>query len=201
MKKQLIFIHGGETFNTYEEYVVFLKGFKIESLDYFKRNKWGTSLQDKLGQDFEVILPVMPNKLNAKYIEWKTYFEKVLELLDGEVILVGHSLGGIFLVKYLAENTLFRKIGGLFLVAAPFDDKNSEYFLVDFNLPNDLSNVATQVRSIYVYSSKDDPVVPYIDMEKYQKKLPNANFVTFENRGHFSQEDFPEIVKDIRNLK
>ncbi len=40
-------------------------------------------------------MPVFPNKLNAKYDEWKLVFEGILDQLgpDDELTLVGGSLG------------------------------------------------------------------------------------------------------------
>jgi predicted alpha/beta-fold hydrolase len=47
----------------------------------------------------------MPNKLNARYHEWKIFFEGILSKLDreDEITLVGGSLGGCFLLKYFSE--------------------------------------------------------------------------------------------------
>lgn len=200
MKKQIVVIHGGDTFNTYDEYISFLKGFVIDSLDYFKGGSWKDSLGQSLGESFEVIAPKMPNKFNAKYAEWKIWFEKLLPLLDQEVIFVGHSLGGIFLAKYLSEHTQNKIIKAVFLLAAPYDEKDTDESLADFSLPESLENFEKQVSSIYLYHSKDDPVVPFVDVEKYKKALPNAVLHVFEDRKHFNQEVFPELVEAIKNL-
>ena len=76
--------------------------------------------------------PQMPNKQNADYQAWKIEFEKILPDLDKDSILIGHSLGGIFLAKYLSENKLAQKLDSLHLVAAPY------YKCGNFNL--DLKN-------------------------------------------------------------
>jgi uncharacterized protein len=199
MKKQVLVIHGGDTFDTYEEYISFLKDYEIELSD-LKGNGWKNSLQEKLGEDYEVFKPQMPDRDNAKYMEWKIWFEKILNLLNNEIILVGHSLGGIFLAKYLSENKLSKKILATFLVAAPFDDKDSEYTLPEFTLSEDLSLFEKQSDKIIIYHSKDDPVVPFVDLNKYSKKLKSARIVIFEDKGHFGQLEFPEIVSDILRL-
>ncbi len=200
MKQQVVHIHGGDPFDSYEEYISFLKNFEIKNLDYFKKKRWGTSLQKNLGENFEVLNPDMPNKRNAKYLEWKIWFEKIVPLLDDEVILAGGSLGGIFLIKYLSENILTKKIKGLFIAAAPYAAVESKYSLADFVLGDNLGKVSDQVKNIYFYHSKDDPVVPYQELEKYKKQFPDAKFTTFEDRGHFLQEEFPEVVRDIIGL-
>lgn len=199
MKTQIVIIHGGDTFETYEEYLSFLKDCQVD-LDYINKKGWKKSLQEKLGNDFEVISPRMPNSSNAKYLEWKIWFEKFLPFLNDGVILIGHSLGGLFLTKYLSENIFPKKIERTLLIAAPFDAIDSEYTLGDFSLPNELTKLQEQGGELYFYHSKNDPVVPFADLDKYKKELPAANFIVFEDRGHFTQEEFPEIVEKIKNF-
>src|SRR3989344_379304 len=179
MKKQVVVIHGGDTFETYEKYLNFLRSFEIDSLDYFTDKGWESGLQEKLGGDFQVIRPKMPNKINAKYLEWKIWFEKLIPLLNPEVILVGHSMGGIFLAKYLAENTFPKKILGTFLVSAPYESHDPEESFADFILPINLKKLEEQGGTIYLYHSKNDDVVPFTELEKYKKQLPNATCRTF----------------------
>jgi len=143
----------------------------------------------------------MPNALNAKYFEWQIWFKKLFPFLNKEVILIGGSLGGIFLVKYLSENKFPKKIKGLFLVAPPFGDRDKKYSLADFNPKiKNLKNIEKQCTYINIYHSKNDPVVPFEDFLNYKKYLTKANFHEFKNREHFSQEKFPEIIKDIKKI-
>lgn len=198
MKKQVVVIHGGNTFDTYEEYISFLKDSKVD-LESLRQKRWKSSLQNELGGDFDVIAPKMPNNSNAKYSEWKLWFNKYVPLLNDEVVLLGHSLGGIFLSKYLSENKFPKKIKGVFLVSAPYDYE-AEYTLGDFKLGKSLKKFEEQAGKIYLYYSKDDPLVPFSDFEKYRKDLPDAHVEIFEDRGHFNQEKLPEIVRDIRKV-
>ena len=201
MKKQIVLIHGGDTFANYDEYLSFLNEFQIDFERYRAPSvNWKRTLGVALGNDYEIISPDMPDKNNAKYLEWKIWFEKFVPHLDPQVILIGHSLGGIFLAKYLSENTLPKSVLATFLVAACYDDKDSDYSLADFVLPDKLDNFAKQSSKIFLYHSSDDKVVPFSDLAKYQKALPNATTRTFTDRGHFNQETFPELVEDIKGL-
>ena len=141
----------------------------------------------------------MPNKINAKYNEWKLWFEKIAPLLDDEVALVGHSLGGSFLAKYLAENHFPKRIRGLFLVAA-VHDSTPEDALLDFTPPSSLDKVNEQAGQIFLYHSSDDPVVPVKDVDAFRAALPQATVRLFQDRGHFTQSEFPELVADISLL-
>ncbi len=198
MKKQVVVIHGADAFETYEKYIDFLKSFEIDSLDYFKGGGWKKGLQEKLGDGFEVIAPRMPNEVNAKYLEWKIWFDKLVPLLNPEIIFVGHSMGGIFLAKYLSENDFPKKVLGVFLVAAPYDETDGRESLGDFILSSGIANLAKY--RVFLYHSEDDPVVPFVDLSKYEKQLPTAIVRVFKDREHFGIEEFPELVRDIQNL-
>jgi uncharacterized protein len=165
MKTQIVVLHGGETFDTYQEYLDNLRASKFD-FSRLMRKDWKTTLQEKLGDGFEVVLPQMPNKRNAKYLEWKIWFDKIAPLLENGCILVGHSLGGIFLAKYLSEEIVPKKIRALFLVSAPYDDKDLEDSLADFILPTNLNKLSEQIQNICIYHSPDDPVVPVSDFYK-----------------------------------
>ncbi len=198
MKKQVIVIHGGDTFETYKEYLDFLRNYKIDIERYRSgKDDWKPWLRGKLGNDYEVIRPIMPNKNNAQFSEWKLWFEKFVPFLNDEVILIGHSLGGTFLAKYLSENQFSKKIKAVFLVGAVYDKDDEGYLVVSFALPEKLN---LQTNQIYLYHSKDDPVVPFSALGQYKKALPKAEIRVFEDRGHFNQEEFPELGQDILNL-
>ncbi len=197
MKHQIFVIHGGDTFDTYDMYLNFLKNWEIDFGRYLAdKRDWKENVAAGLGSDFEVIRPDMPNKRNAQYSEWKIWFEKFIPHFEPEVVLVGHSLGGAFLAKYLSENKFPRTIKAVFLIAAVFDADMEGYPLASFTLPEKLD---LQADKIYLYHSKDDPVVPFADLAKFQAKLHGAVARVFTDRGHFNQEELPELVEDIKN--
>lgn len=199
MKKQILLIHGGTTFNTRKEYLSFLKNLKID-LDRYRKIGWKDTLRKELGAGFDLLLPKMPNPTNAGYEEWKILFKKIAPLLKKNVILIGHSLGGIFLAKYLSENKFPKKILATFLISAPYDEKDMGESLGGFVLPKSLKKLNKQGGKIFLYQSKDDKVVPYSHLKKYKKALPNAIVREFKKRGHFDQPKFPELVEDIKSL-
>lgn len=198
MKKQIIVIHGGDTFETYDKYLTFLRNYEI-NIERYKTNKddWKPWLREKLGDEYEVILPIMPNKTNAVFSEWKLWFEKLIPFLDDGVVLVGHSLGGAFLVKYLSENKFPKKISGVFLVGAVYDKDFEGYPLVSFSLPITLN---LQTDNIFLYHSEDDPVVPFSALGDYKKALPQAITTIFKDRQHLNQVEFLELAEDVLQL-
>ena len=199
MKKQILFIHGGSTFKSYREYLSHLKNIKID-LDRYRKIKWSDSLIKELGNKFDVLLPKMPNPSNAKYEEWEIIFKKISKLLEDNIVLIGHSLGAIFLAKYLSENKFPKKILATLLISPPYDNEGMDESVGGFTLPKNLNRLNKQGNKIFIYQSKDDLVVPYDHLEKYKKALPNAIIRKFKKRGHFNQKKFPELIKDIRKL-
>lgn len=193
MKKQIIIIHGGDAFKSYKEYISFLKNSKIDLKRMSAKRDWKSTIDKLLGKKFEVILPMMPNAINAKYSEWAIWFKRLIPHFNKEVILIGHSLGGLFLVKYLSENNFPKKIRATFLIAAP-------YSYASFAKPKNFKKLEKQGGKIFLFHSKNDPVVPFADFKKYKKELTNATARMFKNKSHFNQEKFPELVKDIKKL-
>lgn len=199
MKKQVVVIHGGNTFATYKQYLAYLKKKELNFEKAISAG-WKDHLGEKLGKGFEVVMPLMPNAANARYLEWKIWFEKLFPFLEKEVVLLGHSLGGVFLAKYLSEQKFPKKILGTILIAPPYDGEGSGEDLVYFRLKKDLSLLQKQSGRLVFYHSQDDDVVPAVDFDKYRKYLPEACFRDFKNRGHFTQKNFPEIVREIKKL-
>jgi len=199
-KKQVLVIHGGSTHTSYENYLNTLKN-KNPKLEWnLSKRGWKDNLQDRLGHEYLVYTPQMPNKTNAQYDEWKIWFEKIATQLDDDFILIGHSLGGIFVVKYLSENVLSKKIKKLFLISAPFNSEDlGKEGLLSFERKADLKNLSKQVSDIFVYHSKDDPEVPFSHLERYSKDLPGANIRALDTEGHFLGESIPGLVEDIKS--
>lgn len=202
-KQQVLYIHGGSAFSQYDNFLSHLQTKTIRDLPgETELKKWSSTLRDRLGDEYEVFMPSMPNSQNSKYEEWKIWFERHFEYLQGEVILMGWSQGGYFLEKYLTENTVPFTVKALYLLAAPF-------FAADFNGEDggdfafDTSRVgelAQKVKKIYILHSEDDFVVPYEHGLKLSKALPQAEFISFTDKNHFLIEEFPELVEIIKKL-
>lgn len=94
MKRQILFIQGGgsEAHKEDEKLVAFLR--------------------ERLGTTYEVRYPQMPKENDPDYQRWSPQIRKELAAVKGKVILVGHSLGGAFLLKYLSEEKAETGVAG-----------------------------------------------------------------------------------------
>lgn len=199
-KTQILLIHGGTTFKSRKDYVSALKNKKPKLEEY---TSWsGDYLDNKLGKKYQVIRPKFPCKENAKYEEWKIVFENYLKAMNKNIILIGNSLGGIFLAKYLSENKVKKNILGTFLVCPPFDNTcPGEDLVGGFVLGKDLSLLEKQSKTLTLCFSKDDPIVPLSHAEKYRNKLEHAKIIAYKSKqGHFFVKTFPEIIRMIKEL-
>lgn len=200
IKQQVLIIGGGTTFANYNDYLYYLKNTDID-LERLKNQKsWKDDIDKKLGKKFEVFIPKMPNKTNAQYQEWKIIFEKILPLLKNNLILIGHSLGGIFLAKYLSQNNIYSKIKSLILISAPFNEEGACESLGNFKLNSSLVSKLNNYKQIYLIHSQDDQVVPFCQVKKYKSILPKAKLISFKNKGHFNQNTFPKLIKIIKKI-
>ena len=198
MKKQIIIIGGGNVFDDHEGYLESLSDYVYNPIRASQSGRgWKDGLQEDFGGEYEVVMPSMPCCDNAKYEEWKVVFERLIPYLDKKIVLVGHSLGGIFLIKYLSENIISRKIDSLHLVSAPFWVGKEIEKKGGFTFDNDLISLTKQAKQIFLYHSKDDFIVPFSDSEKFVELLPSINMISFEDKGHFIGGDFPELVSNI----
>ncbi|MCX6712149.1 MAG: alpha/beta hydrolase [Candidatus Vogelbacteria bacterium] len=198
MKTQIILIHGGNTFKSQRDY---LHNLKTREISLEKKVRWSGDYLDKnLGKKFEIIRPRMPLQDNAKYSDWKIHFERFIPHLKNGVILIGGSLGGIFLAKYLSENKFTKKILSTYLICPPFDNTaGGEDLAGGFKLKADLSWLEKNSKNLYLLFSKDDDIVPVAHAEKYRAKLKKAKIVIYKSKnGHFKISKFPEIIKMIK---
>ena len=205
MKKQVLFISGGDSFSKYEDFLQDLRTRTIRSLPSKESTKfWTETLEEDLGDDYELFRPAMPNKQNAKYEEWKIWFERHFEYLHDDVVLIGWSLGGMFLTKYLSEKTFPLKIKALYLLGAPCgscaDEGGNDCGSFQY-LPETLHKIYEQVKDISIMHSKDDFVVPYEHAFLYKKHLNKASLHTYEDKNHFLVPEFKELIYDIKNRK
>ncbi len=197
MKKQVLIIHGGTVFKKYQDYLAYLKNYKFESLKDFKTKYWKENLEKDLGRGYEVIRPKMPCKRNAKYIEWEIWLNNYLPLLKENIVLVGHSLGATFLIKYLLKNKFPKKISQLHLISAAI--KGTDEDLASFLPPKNLKPLEKICPKIFLWHSKNDPIVPFSDFKILSRQLVRAEKIIYKKRGHFNQKHFKALVKKIKN--
>lgn len=205
MKKQVLYIHGGDSYTNYDNFIQNLKSKPLNDLPFTeKRDIWTNTLSEKLGSDFEVFAPTMPNKQNARYAEWKIWLKRYFPYFKDGIVLVGWSLGGMFLLKYLTKEGFPVKVKAFYSLASP-----SGWFKVEDPTGGDcgefrfsketLKNIENKVEKINLWHSEDDFVVPYLDFKELKEVLPSAKTKTFVDKNHFLIEEFPELIQALKS--
>jgi len=207
MKKQVLYIHGGESFWKHGDFIERLRTVDLWHLptqdDLGGYKKWTSTLAEDLGEAYEVILPPMPNKQNAKFAEWSIWFERHFEYLQDGAILIGCSLGAMFLAKYLSQNDVPFRPGAVFLLAGAyklpgFDETDCGDFLI---APEAVRPVVGKIDKLIIMHSQDDHVAPYEHGVALSKAIPEAEFVMFTDKNHFLIPVFPELLDHIHTLQ
>ncbi len=140
--------------------------------------------------------PLMPNAYNPVYEDWKTYFE--MFPVHKDTVLVGHSRGGAFLIRWLVETQ--QEVQGVFLIAPADEHKWGDRKVGEekFSLPR---NYSAKSSNIFIYVSDNDDVVSPDTGKEYAKNF-GAKLRSVPERGHFTlsdmgTEEFPELLNDI----
>lgn len=159
---------------------------------------WIPWLQKRLlVADIPTATPEIPQCFELDYEMWKREFERYD--ITPETLLVGHSCGGGFIVRWLSENTE-RKVGKVVLVAPwinPLNEKDGDmfYFKMDTSL-------ASRTQGITLFSSDDDMESVQISVKQILETISDITLVEFHEYGHFCMGDmhtdaFPELLDHI----
>ena len=140
--------------------------------------------------------PEMPKPYAADYAAWKTLWETMP--LDDETVLVAHSCGCGFLLRWLSENQ--QQAQKLVMVAPWLDPQRTCGDFLRCTLAKDL---AERVKEIHVFYSADEPVTGVEEtVQLVQNTYPTATLHQCDKMGHFCFEEmetveFPELLKVV----
>lgn len=150
-------------------------------------------------RDIHTVVLEMPNGYYPEYDIWKRELERFD--IGPETILVGHSCGGGFLVRWLSETD--KRVGKVVLVAPwlgygtdgePFDES-----FFDFQID---PNIGTKTEGLTTIASTNDGEGVRRSVAELREKLTEMKYIELENKGHFTlrslgTEEFPELLEEI----
>lgn len=141
--------------------------------------------------------PEIPKAFNSSYEVWKKEFER-FDISDS-TLLVGHSKGAGFIVRWLSENSNL-KVGKIFLVAPYIDpDKEEGGDFFNFEIDNELTS---RTAGLSIFNSLDDMTSVTKSVQILRDSIRDTNYIEFANYGHFTRRglgkvDFPELLELI----
>ena len=164
---------------------------------------WLKQKLEKLG--FKVIVPKFPTPENQTLENWLKILKNYKQFYNENTILVGHSLGGAFLLRVLEKYET--KIKAAFIIAAPIgilpikNYKSDKLFLgkaFAFNW----KKIKKHCRKFFIFHSDNDPYVSLGNGEELSMKL-NTDLIFIPNAGHFNKSagytKFDKLFEKIKN--
>ncbi len=141
--------------------------------------------------------PIMPTPWEPNYEKFKKEFEKYL--VEESTILIGHSCGCSFLVRWLGESK--KKIAKLILVAPwKIPDKNDEFRQAFYDFKVD-GSIKSRVDKILMFTSYNEASAGKESLKIFHKAL-GGEIIELEKHGHFTCKDmgtekFPELLNIV----
>jgi predicted alpha/beta hydrolase family esterase len=154
-------------------------------------------LKKGLGPEYAFTAPRPPRPEAPDYPRWKAALAEALKGMTGEVIAIGHSLGGSVLLKYLSEEKVKIKIAALCLAATPYwGEKGWEYEM--FYLKDGFADSLPAIPKIFLYHSRKDDVVAFGHVKRYAEALPGATVRALQGDSHAFEAGLPELLQDLK---
>jgi predicted alpha/beta hydrolase family esterase len=140
--------------------------------------------------------PEIPNAWKPDYATWQKEFERYD--ITPQTILIGHSCGAGFFVRWLSEHPDIH-VDTVALVAPSLgiDWDNTGFF--DFEID---PRFAERVERLIIFVSDDDRAAIQQSVHKIRDAIPTAGYREFHGYGHFCFSDmntveFPELRDEI----
>lgn len=181
MKKHVLFIQGGGD-----------NGYEADA-------KLVASLKAALGNGYEVSYPQLQSDESVSDFGWPRQIGEEINNIQGNPILVGHSLGASLLLKYLSETEITKRISGIFLLATPWWSGDEDW-VKGLKLPHDFPGKLPADIPVFLYHSMDDEEAPFEHLSLYAQKLPHASVHVIEQGGHQFNNDLEFVAENIKEL-
>ncbi|MEK6921751.1 MAG: alpha/beta fold hydrolase [Nanoarchaeota archaeon] len=174
----------------------------------YPEENWFPWLRKKLeARGCKVIVPQFPTPENQSLENWFTVFDKYKEDFTSDTILIGHSLGGAFLLRVLERSNI--RIKAAFIVSAPIGVlpiKNYEGDKPFIGHPFNWSNIKKSCTAFFIFHSDNDPYVCLGNGKELAKKV-ESDLIFISGSGHFNKaagfdtfDTFEALLEKIKTV-
>ena len=167
---------------------------------------WYPWVQEQLeAQGYEVTVPEMPDTDEPALDEWLPYLQEIIGKPDEELVLVGHSIGCVAIMRYLEALPKEQKVGKVVFVAGFTDQLGFKELENFFKTPLNFEKIKPKSeRGFAAIQSDDDPYVPMQYGERLEEEL-DATLIVMHAVGHMSGDiddkasctKLPEVVSTV----
>ena len=151
-----------------------------------------------------VIVPQFPTPENQTQEAWFKVLDKYHDQLGSETILIGHSLGGAFLLRVLEKRKV--PVKAAFIISTPVGIrpiKNWEGDQPFIKEPFEWKKIKNNAQSFFVFHSDNDPYVGIENGEETAKRL-GVQLIIVPNAGHFNKAagytSFDLLLEKIKTI-
>lgn len=188
--KNAIILHGGPSKEEYYD----------PETPSMSNAHWLPWLQAQLlKRDIPTATPEIPYAFDRKWPIWLKEVERFE--IGPETILIGHSTGAGFWIKYLCINKNL-KVGQIILVAPWLDPdrKETKDFFDDFEID---PNLVDRTAGVTIFNSDNDQEGVQKTVKLIRAKVKNIEYKEFPGYRHFCYSDlktdkFPELLDAIK---
>lgn len=158
---------------------------------------WFPWLQKQLlMRDIAAHTPEVPNSWKPYYPTWQKEFERYD--ITPDTILVGHSCGAGFIVRWLSEHTEV-KVGKVVLVAPSLGKDWVEDDFFEFEID---PNLAARTKGLTIFGSDNDRLGILDAIKIFKDTIKDARYHEFPGYRHFTYgsmktDKFPELLEEI----
>lgn len=177
--------------------VVGIEKFGVLNPELFNKHWIPWTKRQLTAKGIETVTPLMPAPWNPMYEAFKKEFEKYS--VDEDTVLVGHSCGCAFLVRWLGETK--RTIFKLILVAPwKIPDKDDDFRKNFYHYSID-PTIKQRVKEIVMFTADDEEDDGKKSLSIFHHAL-SGKIIELHGHGHYTfddmgTEEFPELVEVI----
>jgi uncharacterized protein len=166
--------------------------------DMEQSKHWIPWIKNELSEKgIEVQTPAMPDPWAPDYEKFKDELSKYK--VDQETILVGHSCGAAFLVRWLGDT---KQIISRLILVAPWNtpDEDDQFRKMFYNYSID-QTIRSRVQEVVIFTSDDEEDDGKESAKIFSEAL-NGHLIELKGRGHYTIGDmgaseFPELLENI----
>ena len=166
---------------------------------------WFPWLKKELeAKEHKVIVPAFPTPEGQSIESWLEVLKAYESRMTPDAILIGHSLGGLFLLRVLER--LNHKVKAAIFVGAPIGVRPIKFYEGDEKFSGfsfDWDKIRTTADHFVAFHSDDDPYVSLGNGEQLAKEL-GIELSFIPNAGHFNASagytKFDRLLQELEPL-
>lgn len=154
------------------------------------------ALRSILPPQVTLLSPLMPEPDAPRAQPWGDAIEAQMKAIEGDFILLGHSLGGSSILQVLARSGMPDKLLGVVTLAAPFWSA-PDWTLDEYALPQDAGEKLGGLFPLLILQGDEDDVVAGDHPQRYKNVLPQAEIRILPGVDHEAANAAPKVLEAL----